>query len=727
LEVGRDLVGLYPDGVWLVELAPVSEGELMVQVVANALGVREVPGRYLTDALVETLKKKQMLLLLDNCEHLLDACAYLVDTLLASCPHLRILATSRESLGVAGEAVWVVSSLSVPRTDRLPAAGELTRYDAVRLFVDRARLRLPDFDLTSANGRGVAEVCTRLEGMPLAIELATARMGTLAVDEIAQRLEDSLKHLTAGPRTVEPRHRTMRATLEWSHELLSEPERVLFRRLSVFAGGWTLEAAEAVCTGGAIEEGDILDLMAGLVDKSLVVPETFGEGRVRYRLLEPVRQYARERLEESGEADAIGHHHAALFLAQAETAEPDLRGGRQEEWLQRLEAEHANFRTALLWVLEREGVELSLRFGAILGEFWYMRGHLSEGRRWLETALAKGDAPSVARVRALAKASWIATEQADLERATALGEEGLKLARKLGDEEGTATAFLNLGMAVMSRGELERSKALLEEGLPLFRGLGDLWGLARSLLSLGFVAMFQGDKERASALIEECLAVSRESGDVWSSGMALIQMALMALLREDYGKAEALCKETMELSRRSGMQHHITLVLHTSAALAGSRGQLLRSARLWGAAEALREAMGTVFTPLELRTYRPYIAAARAQVEDAAWEAAWQKGRAMSMEEVIDYVLSERKASNLPAALAVLEEPKVAEPPHVLSRRERDVATLVARGLTNRQIAAELSISEHTVANHVAKILRKLGLESRSQITAWVVERRTPP
>jgi DNA-binding CsgD family transcriptional regulator len=291
----------------------------------------------------------------------------------------------------------------------------------------------------------------------------------------------------------------------------------------------------------------------------------------------------------------------------------------------------------------------------------------------------------------------------------------------LRDEEGTAVALLNLGMAVMSRGELERSKTLLEEGLPLFRGLGDKWGLTRSLLCLGLAAMFQGDDERAKALIEESLAVSQESGDVYCSSMALNLMALMALLREDYGRAQALCKESLQLSRPSGMEHLIAVALHTSAALAGSRGQPLRSARLWGAAEALREAMGTVFTPLELRTLGPYIAAARAQEEEASWEAAWQKGRAMSMEEAIDYVLLEgeetadttapaQKGSSIPAQATTL------------TRREQEVVTLVARGLTNRQIAAELSISKHTIATHVGKTMRKLGLSSRSQLAAWMIE-----
>ena len=519
-----------------------------------------------------------------------------------------------------------------------------------------------------------------------------------------------------------PRQQTLRGTLDWSYDLLSEPEKRLFCQLSAFAGGWTLEAAEAVVV--CLKGETVLDLLGTLVGKSLVVVEVAQDGSVRYTLLEPVRQYAREKLEESEEAEVVLRRHALFFLTLAERAEPELKGAGQEEWLVRLEEEHDNFRAALSWALEQGEAELALRLGAALGEFWHMHGHLSEGRRWLEGALAKGDAASVARVKALAKASWIAWEQTDLERATALGEEGLKLARKLGDEEGAATTLLNLGVAVMVRGELERATSLIEDGLPLFRESGDKWGLARSLLCLGLVAMFREDYERAKALTEEGLAISRESGDVWCSNMALNQMALMALLREDFGRTEALGKESLELSRRSGMVHHIAFALHTAAALAGSRGQPVRSARLWGAAEALREAIGTAFSPMEQRVYEPYMAAARDQVEDAAWETAWSEGRAMDTDEAIEYALSEEEGTpSTPPA----PRQRVDDESALLTRREEEVAALVARGLTNRLIASEISLSEHTVANHVARILRKLGLDSRSQLTAWVLEQRTLP
>ena len=340
LEVARDLIEAYPDGVWLVKLAPLSEEVLIPKAVAEALGVPERPAEPIADTLAEVLRDRQVLLVLDNCEHLIGAAAGLVDKLLDSCPRLRILATSREALGVEGEVRWLVPSLSVPEIGRAPSSEELESYESVRLFVERARGREPAFSLSQHNALAVAEICRRLEGIPLAIELAAARVGTLSLGQIAQRLTDSLTLLTGGARTAVNRQRTLKATLDWSHELLSEDEKKLFGRLSVFAGGWTLEAAEEVGVGGGVEEDDILDVLSGLVEKSLVVAESDEGHRVRYRMLEPVRQYAQEKLEESGKAEELRRLHAEYFLALAEEADPELKGPQQKTWLERLEAEH---------------------------------------------------------------------------------------------------------------------------------------------------------------------------------------------------------------------------------------------------------------------------------------------------------------------------------------------------------------------------------------------------
>ena len=401
LEVARGSVGAYPDGVWLVELAPLSEGMLVAQAVAATLGVQEQPERSLTDALVNFLRAKRALLVLDNCEHLVDAVARLVDTFLNSCPDLRVLATSRESLNVEGELNWLVPSLSVPSLGQSPRVEELAGYESVRLFVERASHRNPAFSRTPENAHAVARICGRLEGIPLAIELAAARVG-LSVEQIAARLDDSLRLLTTGSRTASPRHRTLRGTLDWSYALLSEPERSLFCRLSVFAGGWTLEAAEVVGAEVDNEQVDVLDVLSRLVDKSLVVAETTGGGGVRYRMLEPIRQYAREKLEEGGEAEEVRRQHASFFLSLTEEPELRLRGAEDVEWLERLEAEHDNLRAALSWVLERGEAELGLRLAGALWPFWEAHGHYSEGRRWLEEALEKGgQASAAARAKVL--------------------------------------------------------------------------------------------------------------------------------------------------------------------------------------------------------------------------------------------------------------------------------------------------------------------------------------
>jgi predicted ATPase/DNA-binding SARP family transcriptional activator len=391
LEVAKELSGAYPDGVWLVELTSLSDGRLVPQVMTATLREREEPGRVLTNALVEVLREKGLLLVLDNCEHVVDAAARLADALLSSCPYLQVIATSREVLGTEGELVWRVDPLPVPDTEqslhRVPTAEELARYDAVRLFVERTRQRSPHFVLTAENSGAVAQICRRLEGIPLAIELAAARMGALSLEQLSKRLNDPLKLLTGG-RNTSSRQRSLRATLDWSYNLLSAEERVLLRRLSAFAGSWTLEAAEAVGTGDGIKEEDFLKLLSNLVDKSLIVAEvSAGEVR-RYRLLEPVRQYARERLEASGEADAFRRRHAEFFLALAEEVERESTGAHQQAWAEWLKTEHDNLRAALSWSLENEP-ETTLRLAGPLARFSEMQARFLEGSGWFEAALAQ--------------------------------------------------------------------------------------------------------------------------------------------------------------------------------------------------------------------------------------------------------------------------------------------------------------------------------------------------
>jgi DNA-binding NarL/FixJ family response regulator len=556
----------------------------------------------------------------------------------------------------------------------------------------------------------------------------------------------------------------MRATLDWSHDLLSEAERALLRRLSVFAGGWTLEAAEAVCSGGGgIREGDVLDLLGGLVDKSLVLTGTTAGRAMRYRMLEPVRQYAREKLEESREAEEVRGRHSAFFLALAEEAEPRLAGKEQRIWAERLNAEHDNLREALSWVLERGEAEAGLRFGGALWRFWLAQGYVSEGIKWLEGALAGGSsAPVTARVGALEGLGWLAEFQGDFERAEPAYEEMLELTREVGDKGNTATALNSLALMAAARGNNERARVLLDENLAVLRKLDErepstmlkkyhvftlmghmallaeadyarttaLWEesleLAReagdilkegiTLGNLAYAAVLQGDNERATAVSEEALALAHGLGSAGAGIMSemLVNRGLAAFRQGNHASAMASFDEALAMSQDQGLKVTLSNALEAMASLAADLGEAARAARLWGAAEASHEVTGIALSSGDQALHEPYLAAARSLLGEGSWQEALAEGRKMSLDEAVAYALSKEDVAS-PSTM-VAEEPPTGDPTDELTRREKEIAALVARGLTNRQISAELSISERTVGNHVARILRKLGLRSRTQI-----------
>ena len=772
LEVARDLVGAYPDGVWLVELAPLSEGALVPQAVAKAAKVLEQPGRSLTEAIVDALRQKRMLVVLDNCEHLIEEAAQLVDVLLPSCPHVRVLATSRETLDVEGELLWRVDSLSVPAAPRdgdrdahraPAAAGELVRYEAVRLFVERAKFHSPHFELTAENAGAVAHICRHLDGMPLAVELAAARVRTLSVEQIAERLGDTFGLLTGGGRTTVPRQRTLKGALDWSHGLLEKPERVLFRCLSVFAGGWTLEEAEAVVTGKNLEQGDVLKLTSGLVDKSLVVTKASRDARVRYRLLEPVRQYALEKLEESGEAEALRLRHASYFLVLAEEAEPGLWGAEEATWLGCLESEHDNLRAALSWSLEHGRTEATLRFAGALSRFWETRGHVSEGVGWLEEALSKDDqaAPAAragallglgsmllnhcdfarseacfqeaiglyeglgdrARVaEAMSYLGWNATYRGDAARATALFEEGLAAARESGNRRILPYLLTGLGGSASDAGDFERAGVLWKEALELERQSGSNMGASGVLFNLGYAELAKGNQEPAMALLEESLATAREVGDKGVVAAALLGLGIATTLRGEPDEASTPLKESLTIELELENKGNVAENLEGLAEAAGASRQDLRAARLWGAAEALREEMGVRWGAAERLLHEPQLLAARSRIHQAIWETGFAEGETMGLEHAVDYALLEEESTA--ASSQAPDQPSIHEQPPTLTAREGEVAAMVARGLSNRQIAQELYLSERTIEHHVSKTLRKLGLASRTEIAAWATQQR---
>jgi predicted ATPase/DNA-binding CsgD family transcriptional regulator len=777
LEVARDLVGSYPDGVWMVELAPITEPGLVAQEVANVLGVQERPGESLADTLAEALEAQEMLLVLDNCEHHIEEAMRMVDALLASCIRLKVFATSREPLGDSEEVVWGVGPLSVPGRRGRQTPDELAGYESVRLFAERALLTeralygSSGFALGPDNASAVAEISRRLEGIPLAIELGAAWVGTLTVKQILERLEASLGLLKGG-RTLASRQRTLRGAMDWSHELLGEPERALFRRLSVFAGGWTLQAAEAVGVGERVEEEGVLELLWNLVNKSLVVAEAGKqEPAARYRMLEPIRQYASEKLMEGEEGEQVRRRHATFFLAMAEEAQPELEGPQQVSWTERLEREHDNLRAALSWVLDRGEGELGLRFGEALWRFWIARGYLGEGMRWLQETLVTGDkAASLVRVKVLEGMGWLTQAQGDTERAEAAYEEMLTQSRELGEKGDVATALNSLGNLAAARGDNERARSLLEENMAVLQGLderstattlkrhhvlillgslalhdegeparavalweeslalvrevGDVDRIGTNLMMLGFAAVVKGDYERARMVCEEALALSGEgdSGVRWFVPESLVNRGLAELGQGEHERAAASFSKGLKLAREMGTKLSIPTSLEGMASLAGALKEATRAARLWGAVEAARRESGLALSPTERAVHEPYLASARSQLGEEGWEEALIVGRAMSLEEAAEYALSEEERDSSPSS--VFPIPSTDEPTSNLTRREREVAALVCRDLTNRQLARELSISERTAANHVAKILKKLGLSSRTQIGALVVEDR---
>jgi predicted ATPase/class 3 adenylate cyclase/Tfp pilus assembly protein PilF len=607
LQVTADLLEEYAEGVWLVELAALTEGNLLPQAVADALHMREEPNRPLMATLVEHLRPRRVLLLLDNCEHLVEACARLAEGLLQSCPKLKILATSREPLGIAGELTWRVPSLPVPDPERLPR-GETERlaaiapYEGVRLFLERAFFHQPRFTVTEGNAAAVAEVCHRLDGIPLAIELAAARVKALPVEKIAERLDDRFRLLTGGSRTTLPRQQTLQALIDWSYDLLSAAERALLLRLSVFAGGWTLEAAEFVCTGedekGTLVAGgppeteapgdgsrppigsgpsaeawEVLDLLTSLVEKSLVQYEE-REGDGRYRLLETIRQYANEKLRCSVEAEPVRQRHHDYYLQLAEEAEPHLQGPEQAAWLRRLEREHDNLRAALDGSLASGHAEAGLRLAAALWPFWRIRVHWAEGRERLAALLALPETgePTAVWARVLRGAGVLAYLQADFAAARSFFEQSRDLSQALGDRSGVAAAINNLGNVACEYGEYSTARSLFEESLAIRRELEDPVGIASCLNNLGNVALELGDYPAARAFQEQSLEIQRRIGDPYDIALSLNNLGLVASDLGDYDTAQALLEESLELRRQLEDKAGITAVLNNLGNIALDRG-----------------------------------------------------------------------------------------------------------------------------------------------------------
>jgi non-specific serine/threonine protein kinase len=730
IRVASDLLAEYADGVWLAEFAPITDTVLVPQIVASTVGIQEQMERTLTDELSDYFLDRHTLLVLDNCEHLVAACAQLAETLLQACPRLTILATSRENLSITGEAVWSVPPLSLP--DQQPwrepssdrsALSEYEKSEAVQLFVVRASAVLPTFSLTAQNAAWVVEICHRLDGMPLAIELAAARVKMLKVEEIVQRLDDVFRVLTEGSRTALPYHKTLQATIDWSYNLLTDSEQTLFQRLSVFTGGWTLEAAESVCTDQGPDPEDTLNTLTHLSDKSMIEVETSIGIEIRYRMLETIREYAWGRLRESGEIAIIQRRHAETFLNLARTEE---RTESKLFWpeitaVDRLELDLDNFRTALAWCSQvSSGYELGLRLASALAQFWQMRGYLSEGREYFEHLLSiSEDVSAPARAEALSFAGYLSIYADDLERGATFLEESLALYRNLEDKSGIAWQLGWLGWVSIAQGDLSRAKTFAMQALDLQKELSDNLGAAVALVSLGEAEYLQGDFAKAEMVFEESLSLVKDIGNLYIVGRRLTRLGQIAFSQANLPKAAVLTKEGLVTCVENGDKSGATMALAALAGITYADGDFERAARLLGTVEALRSVYGTAMWYVDRLEYERLVETLRTQLDETIRTKAWNEGRSMNLEQAVSYALSGPEIS-------------VINKPHKmrfggLTPRELEVTVLIAQGKSNRQIADKLVVGVRTVETYVSRILNKLNYDSRVQIATWAVEKGIVP
>ncbi len=566
LQVGAETLENFPEGVWFIELAPISDGAFIPAAVTSALSLREEPGADLMDLIVRYLRDRKCLIILDNCEHLLDAAARFADKLLKECPKVKILASSRQALGVPGEMTWRVPSLQTPHPGEVVGADQLIQYESVRLFEERARSANPSFAVTDENASSVSQICWRLDGIPLALELAAARLRTMTVQQIAQRLDRMFQILSGGSRTLLPRQQTLRALIDWSYDLLTPKERVAFRRLSVFSGSFSDTAAETIICDPpdqpaenpdeALEDFEVLTLVADLVDKSLVLLEDSLD-EVRYRMLHTLRAYAAEKLAGSGEQETFQRRHAEYFLKLVEDAEDKLSSADQKIWLEKLEREHDNIRSALQWTLEGDP-PLAFRMVNALWRFWEIRGHWSEGREWLDRCLSKRDqVPDELAAEAYLSAGVLSWHQGDYDRASDLFQESLCLYQGSGDQRGVANALNNLGLVAHARGDYPAARSFYEQALSVQRGRGDQRGIATALNNLGLIAFEQGEFEKAEQFYREALQMQRKLGHRAWQATTLNNLGLVSFEMGQTGEARKYIEESLairtELGDRAGM------------------------------------------------------------------------------------------------------------------------------------------------------------------------------
>lgn len=719
LRVARDLRRAFADGVFLVELSALEDPVLLPYTVIDVLRIGEQSSRSPMAVLTEHLRHRHALLVLDNCEHLLDAAAALADALLRAGSQLRVLATSRQPLGITGEQLVPVPTLPVPDQDAPLVAGIASQYPGLALFANRAAAVVPDFRVTADNEDAVVRLCRRLEGIPLAIELAAARLRVLPVADLADRVEDRFALLTHGARTAPGRHQTLQAAIDYSHALCSEGERVLWHRASVFADSFTLAAAEAVCSDEALPRAAILDTVDGLVEKSIVARQD-DEGEARFGMLETLRDYGQERLREAGEQDRIRRRHRDWYLRLVERAAVEWFGPSQEAWAFRLRAEHANLRTALEYSLSAPGeAGAALRMAGLPWFLWLACGYMTEGRLWLERGLALDTKPSQDRAWALGTAAYIAVLQGDAAGASSFLEECVGLGQGLQDNAVLAYATSVRGLKEFLGADPNAAMPLFEDAQRRYAALNlpeDY--LTTVLVDMALALVLRQEPDRAIELFTEVLARCQQAGERWCLSTALMGLGFAMLIRGDLEEAEAHARESLRLKwafhDTLGLAHSLDLLAWTKVA----NKDAAAGAALLGGASGLWRVLGAQLSGFQglISQRRHFEDLARTAVGDAAFDRAFAHGAEQPLDELLAEALDEQP-TRTPASHAT-------PGPSPLTPREREVADLVAAGLANKDIAAALVISRRTAEAHVQNILTKLGFTSRSQVMSWVFDQR---
>jgi predicted ATPase/DNA-binding CsgD family transcriptional regulator len=708
LRLAADVLSHNPDGVWLVELARISDARLLEQTVAEACGIAETPGQTVIKALVKGLADWRALVVLDGCEHLVEPCAALVSLLLRSCPKLTLVATSREPLGVAGELIWRTPSLSVPSPDEGMYPELVLQSEAVRLFIDRAKLSRPDFELDATTSEPAAQICTRLEGMPLAIELAASLTRIMTLTEILDRLSDRFRLLTGGNRSALPRHQTLRQAVDWSYALLSPPEQAVFVKLAIFAGGFDLAAAEGIVQGDPVEGSDVLAVITRLVDKSLVIADSRGIGTTRYHLQETIREYALEKFQRSDEA-ALRRLHANYFCEFCDLASRNLPSPEMARWIRRLDDEQTNIRLALAWCLAEQPVDF-VRLAASMTGYWLMRGRFAESLEWLDQAIELETSSWEARAAALVGRARMRERVGDYHGSRRDSDECLRISRKFGLTMMVSRALNVIGVLSAIEGNLKRAERYFLETVNVAAQLDDRIWIARTRSNLAMIRSRRGDHEGARVELEKVVEILEAEGDPYGAGVVMDSLGQVSLSLNMFGAARDYYLRSIAISAEFDDGMNIAISLEGLGLVALAEGDPTRMIRLASAANALRAIRGGRPDPDWTKPVEEGLAAARAMVSRQAADAAWRQAAGFDMQEAISYAIG--KAAS-----------PVTSPGSPLTGREKQVAALIAEGLTNSQVAARLKIAGRTADAHVEHIRNKLGLRSRSQIAIWAHDR----